>query len=120
MQSDRKHARRMSGGAPPSPNQVLKNQRGTPGRVTTGQDPRNPRHHASSGRAQENGRTWHFRTKTLRTENHPEKVETDNPARRQGDNHGKGKGRRQEQRPYRYARIRNHDHTLGREVRHRI
>ena len=65
------------GGAPPSPNQVLKNQRGTPGRVTTGQDPRSPRYHASSVRAQENGRTWHFRTSTLRTENHPEKVETD-------------------------------------------
>ena len=77
VQSDRKHAHRMSGGAPPSPNQVLKNQRGTPGRVTTGQDSRNPRHHASNVRAQENGRTWHFRTSTLRTENHPEKAETD-------------------------------------------
>ena len=42
-----------------------------PGRVTTGQDPRNPRNHASSVRAQENGRIWHFRTSTLRTENHP-------------------------------------------------
>ena len=30
----RKHARRMYGGAPPSPNQALKNQRDTPGRVT--------------------------------------------------------------------------------------
>ena len=53
------------------PHPVLKNQRGTPGRVTTGQVPRNPRQHARSVRAQENGRTWHFRTSTLKTANHP-------------------------------------------------
>ena len=109
VQSDRKHARRMSGGAPPSPNQVLKNQRDTSGRATTGQDPRNPRNYASSVRAQENGRTWHFRTRTLRTENHPEKVETDKhrPGAREVGNHVKRKGRCQEQRSYRYARNQN-------------
>ena len=37
------------------PPHVLKNQRGTPGRVTTGQEPQNPRHYARSVRAQENG-----------------------------------------------------------------
>ena len=60
VQSDRKHARRTSGGAPPSPPpppppHVLKNQRDTPGRVTTGQEPQKPRHCARSVRAQENG-----------------------------------------------------------------
>ena len=39
----------------PSPPHVLKNQRDTPGRVTTGQEPQNPRHYARSVRAQENG-----------------------------------------------------------------
>ena len=34
MHSEKKNARRMSGGAPQSPNQVLKNQRDNPGRVT--------------------------------------------------------------------------------------
>ena len=34
MHSEKKKARRMSGGAPLSPNQVLKNQRDNPGRVT--------------------------------------------------------------------------------------
>ena len=58
------------------PHHVLKNQRDTPGRVTTGQEPRNPRHYSRSVRAQENGSTWHFRTSTSRTANHPEKAET--------------------------------------------
>ena len=35
MHSEKKNARRMSGGTPLSPNQVLKNQRDNPGRVTT-------------------------------------------------------------------------------------
>ena len=55
VQSDRKthppDVRRSS----PSPSHVLKNQRDTPGRVTTGQEPQNPRHYARSVRAQENG-----------------------------------------------------------------
>ena len=54
VQSDRKHARRMSGGAHRAPPHVLKNQRDTPRRVTTGQDSQNPRHYARSVRAQEN------------------------------------------------------------------
>ena len=37
------------------PPHVLKNQRDTPGRVTTGQEPQSPRHYARSVRAQENG-----------------------------------------------------------------
>ena len=48
VQSDRKtrppDVRRSS----PSPSHVLKNQRDTPGRVTTGQEPQNPRHYARS------------------------------------------------------------------------
>ena len=44
------------------PHHVLKNQRDTPERVTTGQELRNPRHYARSVRDQENGSTWHFRT----------------------------------------------------------
>ena len=55
VQSDRKtrppDVRRSS----PSPSHVLKNQRDTPRRVTTGQEPQNPRHYARSVRAQENG-----------------------------------------------------------------
>ena len=39
----------------PSPSHVLKNQRDTPGRVTTGQEPQNSRHYARSVRAQDNG-----------------------------------------------------------------
>ena len=66
------------------PHHVLKNQSDTPGRVTTGREPRNPRHYARSVRAQENGSTWHFRTSISRTANHPEKAETDKPTRRQG------------------------------------
>ena len=64
------------------PHHVLKNQSDTPGRVTTGQGPRNPRHYARSVSAQENRSTWHFRTSTSRTANHPEKAETDEPTRR--------------------------------------
>ena len=63
---------------------------------------------------------WHFRTSTSRIANHSEKAETDKSTRRQGQNHGERKGRCQEQRPYRYARTRKHDHPLGREVSHRI
>ena len=66
------------------PHHVLKNQRDTPERVTIGQELRNPRHYARSVRDQENGSTWHFRTSTSRTANHPEKAETDKPTRRQG------------------------------------
>ena len=84
VQSDRKtrppDVRRSS----PSPSHVPKNQRDTPGRVTTGQEPQNPRHYARNVRAQENGRTRHFRTSTSRIANHPEKVETDKSTRRQG------------------------------------
>ena len=121
LQSDRKHARQMSGGAPPSPNQVLKNQRDTPGRATTGQDPRNPRNYASTVRAQENGRTWHFRTRTLRTEIHPEKVETDKhrPGARE-ITMSRGRDVARSNARTAMPETRNHDHTLGREVRHRI
>ena len=117
----KKHARRMSGGAPSSPNQVLKNQRDTPGRATTGQDPRNPRNYASSVRAQENGRTRHFRTRTLRTENHPEKVETDKhrPGARE-ITMSRGRDVARSNARTAMPETRNHDHTLGREVRHRI
>ena len=121
MQSERKHARQMSGRAPPSPNQVLKNQRDTPGRATTGQDPRNPRNYASSARAQENGRTRHFRTRTFRTENHPEKVKTD---KHQPDTReitmSRGRDVARSNARTAMPETRNHDHTLGREVRHRI
>ena len=118
MQSERKHARRMSGGAPPSPKQVLKNQRDTPGRATTGQDPCNPRNYASSVRAQENGRTRHFRTRTLRTENHPEKVEMDKhrPGARE-ITMSRGRGVARSNARTAMPETRNHDHTLGREVR---
>ena len=37
------------------PHHVLKNQRDAPGRVTTRQEPQNPRNYARSVRAQENG-----------------------------------------------------------------
>ena len=103
----RKHTRRMSGGAPPSPNQALKNQRDTPGRVTnwTG-----PPHHKKlrEQRTQENGRTRHFRTRTLRIEIQSVKGrDGQTPTRRQGDIHANRKGRCQEQRPDRYARNQN-------------
>ena len=114
MQSERKHARRMSGGAIPSPNQVLKNQRDTPGRATTGQNPRNPRNNASSVRAQENGRNRHFRTRTLRTENHPEKVETDKhrPGARE-ITMSRGRDVARSNARTAMPETRNHDHTLG-------
>ena len=49
------------------PHHVLKNQRDTPGRVTTGQEPRSSRPYARSVRAQENGSTWHTRKRQRRT-----------------------------------------------------
>ena len=53
MHSEKKHARRMSGGAPLSPNQVLKNQRDNPGRVTNWTGP--PHHKKLRGQRKNSG-----------------------------------------------------------------
>ena len=56
----------MSVGAPRSPNQVLKNQRDNPGRVTKPeQDPQTTRNYAGNIITQENARSRHFRTRKL-------------------------------------------------------
>ena len=71
----------------------------------TGQDPRTTRNYASSVRTQENGRTQHFRARTVRIDTQSVNVrDGETSTRRQGDIHAKRKGRCQEQCPDRYAR----------------
>ena len=87
----------------------------------TGQDPRTTRNYAGSVRTQENVRTRHFRTRTLRTELQSLKGRDGQPpTRRRGDTHAKRKGRCPEQRPYRYAKTRCPDLSPGRGVTQRI
>ena len=84
VQSDRKHARRMSGGAhrapPPCSEEPERhpqkgdNWTGTP-------EPKAPREKRKSPGERD---PWHIRKSTSRIANHPEKVETDKSTRRQG------------------------------------
>ena len=88
-----------------APTKLWRTRETPPEEWQTGQDPRTTRTYASSVRTWENGRTRHFRTRTLRIEIQSVKGrDGQTPTHRQGDIHAKRKGRCQEQRPYRYAR----------------
>ena len=70
----------MSGGAPRSPKQVLKNQRDNPGRVTKlEQDPRTAGNYAGNVNSGEREVPALQNEKALRAELQPLKAETDNP-----------------------------------------
>ena len=95
-----KHARRMSGGAPPSPNQALKSQRDTPGRVTNWTGP--PHHKKLRKKRKNSGKR---KEPALQSKNRKDRCTIRNgrdgqtPTQRQGDIHANRKGRCQEQRP---------------------
>ena len=77
---------------------------------------REPRTQGTTREAYEtrrNGETRDFRTRTSRMANQPRKVETDTVPPASGKHHGKGKGRRQKQHPYRQASLRKHDPSPG-------
>ena len=107
-----------------APTKFWRTRETTQERWPTGQDPHTTRNYADSERTQENRRTMHFRTRTLRTELQSLKGRDGQTlTRRRGDIHANRKGRCLEQRPYRYAKNRSHeshDPTPGRGVRQRI
>ena len=105
IQKRKTNTRRMSGGAPPSPNQVLKNQRDTPGRVTNWTGP--PHHKKLRGQRKNSGERKDPALQNKNLNDREPSLKGRNgqtPTRRQGDIHAKRKEHCQEQRPYRNAR----------------